>query len=967
MAAAGAALRALEQQPSRTPDFEADARVAEPILAALAERSARLPQQIVEAALTHCGAETAGLSVPELDGSEHFRWIAIAGAWAHCRDRIVPREGSPSAVALASNAPLHVLSPERHFIPGADLNPPALELLMVPFRIEQRPIGTLWVIRHESGRQFDAEDLRRLEVLSRLAAIAWAQRVPTVPRPEVSTQAIERNQMELALIAGKMATWHWNPSTDEITASEAMAALFGLLPGQNWISSNQGRALIHPEDRDAQQALIEQALRREGGWHCEFRIVRPVDGKTAWLEERAHRIRNPATGEYVMTGVVWDITERKRAEQASEESEGKLKEVRGELDQMRRLYESILTNTPDLAYVWNLEHRFIYANEGLLKMWGRTWDEAIGKNCLELGYEPWHAAMHDREIDQIIATGKPIRGQVPFAGTYGRRIYDYILVPVFNAQGQVEAVAGTTRDVTESKAVEDRLRYHAQQVETLLNAAPLGVFLLDHRLRVRSFNAIARDAFGKVDQLAGADFEALMRQLWAPPYDEEVIARYRHTLETGEAYFTPERGEMRADRSVTEYYEWRIERIVLPDGEFGIVCYFRDISAQVQARQIIEQSRQALRETDRRKDEFLATLAHELRNPLAPLSNGVRILQDRPGDQATIAQTSAMMSRQLAQLVRLVDDLLDLSRISRGRIELRKERADLCQIIHHAAETIRPACDDMQHQLHIDLPESPLWVEGDRVRLTQAVSNLLTNACRYMERGGNVWISAKQAGDEIELRVRDSGIGIAADQLRVIFDMYSQGDLSLERSQSGLGIGLTLVQSLVGLHGGRITAHSDGPGKGSEFVVRLPSAAAAVPHLVRDDVPRPPETARRRILVVDDNEDSAESLAQLLKLLGHETHTAFDGFQGIELAERLRPDIVLLDIGMPKLNGYDACRQIRQQSWGRPMLIVAQSGWGQVEDKRRSQEAGFDAHLVKPIEYAALLELMAKLAPRVTP
>jgi PAS domain S-box-containing protein len=853
-----------------------------------------------------------------------------------------------------------VITPERYFAPGADLVPTAVELLQVPFRVEGKPVGTLWVVRHNEERQFDAEDLRRLERLAHLASLAWMARAPSLPAPATSANVREREQVELALIAGKMATWLWNPATDQVTATESMVALFGLPPGQSWVNSGQGRATIHPEDRERQQAVIRSALEREGGWHLEFRIIRPVDGKLAWLEERAHWIRDPGTGEHVITGVVWDITERKQAEEARRASEGKLAEVRTELDQMRRLYESILTNTPDLAYVWNLEHRFIYANEGLLRMWGKTWDEAIGRHCLELGYEPWHAEMHDREIDLVAATKQPIRGQVPFAGTFGRRIYDYILVPVFNDRGEVEAVAGTTRDVTERQMAEDRLRYHAQQVEMLLNAAPLGVFLLDHQLRMLSYNDIARAAFGDMPDLAGQDFVQLMKRLWEPPYDEEVIAIYRHTLETGESYFTPERGEERADRGVIEYYEWRIERIVLPDGQFGIVCYFRDISPQVQARQIIEQSRQALRETDRRKDEFLATLAHELRNPLAPLSHGLRILRQQPVDPKAVQETSTMMDRQLAQLVRLVDDLLDISRISRGRIELRREQVDLRRIIEHGAETIRPACDDMQHQLHIDLGNEPLWVDGDPARLTQAISNLLTNACRYMERGGNVWITARRDDHEIEIRVRDTGIGIAPDQLRTIFDMYSQGDSSLERSQSGLGIGLTLVQSLVDLHGGRITAHSEGPGQGSEFVVRLPLAEAPASSDAdhRSSEPTEHRRAGRRILVVDDNHDSADSLAQLLRLLGHETWTAYEGLKGVELAELHRPDVVLLDLGMPKLNGYDACRQLRAQPWGKDMLLIAQSGWGQEDDKRRSREAGFDAHLVKPIDHEALTSLI---------
>jgi PAS domain S-box-containing protein len=962
---ASTALTELGRRPSRPADLLADALAIEPILAALAARDPRVLQQVAETALSHCGAQTAGLSTPESNDDQRLlRWSAVAGGWAHCRDRINTIQGSPTGIVLDQNAPIHVLMPEQRFAPGAELLPPAAELLMVPFHIGRTPIGTLWVIRHDLERQFDTEDLRRLTILAPLAALTWLAQAPPTLAPGSSVgRSREREGMELALIAGKMATWHWNPVTDEVSAAEAMAALFGLRAGERWISSDQGRAIIHPDDRDRQLAMVSAALESGGGWHSEFRIIRPVDGKVAWLEERAHRVPDPITGGYVMTGVVRDITERKQAEQAQRESEGRLQEVRGQLDQMRRLYESILTNTPDLAYVWNLEHRFIYANEGLLRMWGKTWDEAIGRTCLELGYEPWHAAMHDQEINQVVATGKPVRGQVPFNGTFGRRVYDYILVPVFNDRGDVEAVAGTTRDVTDSAVVEDRLRYHAQTVETLLNAAPLGVFLLDHEFRVVSYNDIARAAFNTSDEPAGRDFEQLMRQLWEEPYSNEVMALYQHTLETGEPFYTAERGEVRADRGITEYYEWRIERIVLPDGKFGIVCYFRDISAQVQARLLIEQSRQALRETDRRKDQFLAVLAHELRNPLAPIRHGVKRLQHNPGDATAVTAAADMMDRQVNQLVRLVDDLLDVSRISTGRVELHMDDVELAGVIHQAVETIRPVCDDMAHLIEIAFPEDTIWVRGDRARLMQAFANLLSNACRYMEKGGRIWITVRQLDGDVEIRFRDTGIGIAEDQLQNIFGMYTQVESSLEHSKGGLGIGLTLAQSLLELHDGRIEARSEGIGHGSEFVVTLPMAPAPAPASPsrRDaEPPSRPQAGQRRILVVDDNRDSAESLAQLLVLLGHDARPTYDGMLALELAESFRPDVVLLDLGMPRLNGYDACRAIRSAPWGKEVLVIAQSGWAQQGDKERSQEAGFDAHLVKPINHDELLRLLAR-------
>jgi len=360
----------------------------------------------------------------------------------------------------------------------------------------------------------------------------------------------------------------------------------------------------------------------------------------------------------------------------------------------RRLYEAILTNTPDLAYIFDLQHRFIYANDGLLKMWGKTSAQALGKTCLELGYEPWHAAMHDHEIDQVVATRQPVRGEVPFEGAFGRRIYDYIFVPVIGADGEVEAVAGTTRDVTE-------------QHET--------------RLELR--------------------------------------------------------------RLATE-----------------------------------------LAEADRRKTEFLAVLAHELRNPLAPISNAVHVLRSAP-DRANVVRASAeIMQRQLGHLVRLVNDLIDVSRITSGNIELRCERVVLTDVLAHAVEACRPTLAAARQTLKFELPDEPLPLEADPVRLSQVFCNLLNNASKYSGPESPIHLGASRDGDEVRITVRDEGIGIPGDKLEDIFHMFTQVDARLDSARSGLGVGLALVRTLVNLHGGRIHASSAGPGQGSEFELRLPLA-----------------------------------------------------------------------------------------------------------------------------------------------
>jgi CheY-like chemotaxis protein/two-component sensor histidine kinase len=321
-----------------------------------------------------------------------------------------------------------------------------------------------------------------------------------------------------------------------------------------------------------------------------------------------------------------------------------------------------------------------------------------------------------------------------------------------------------------------------------------------------------------------------------------------------------------------------------------------------------------------------------------------------------------MMERQVELMVRLVDDLLDASRISRGKIELRRERIELAQVVNHAVEATRLLAQAMEQDLSITLPSQPLHLHADPARMMQVVANLLSNACKFTGRRGRIRLTVEQAGPQAVLRVQDDGVGIAPDQLGRIFDMFMQVDTTLERSVSGLGIGLTLVKSLVELHGGSVEARSDGPGLGSEFVLRLPLMQEAQPALppgkpAPDAKPTPP----RRILIVDDNRDAAESLALLLSITGNQTRTAFDGLEAVEAAAAFEPDLVLLDIGLPKLNGYEACRRIRAQAWSKGTRLVALTGWGQEEDRSRASDAGFDGYMVKPVDYPALKKLLASL------
>jgi PAS domain S-box-containing protein len=400
-------------------------------------------------------------------------------------------------------------------------------------------------------------------------------------------------------------------------------------------------------------------------------------------------------------------------------------------------------------------------------------------------------------------------------------------------------------------------------------------------------------------------------------------------------------------------YRWALDAAVprfADDGtKLGFVGSVIDITDR-------KRDEEALRDADRRKDEFLALLAHELRGPLAPLRNTLEILRRAGDDASMVEEARTMMSRQLGQLVRLVDDLLDVNRITRNRLELRKEHVELSPLIEHAIDYCRP----FKHAIRLEAPEEPVLLDADPVRLVQIFGNLVHNACKFTPEDGEIVVEVARDGPEAVIRVRDTGIGIDPESLPTIFDMFTQLGRSLDAPTGGLGIGLAIVKHLVELHGGTVRASSEGQGKGTELTVRLPLLVKSY-----EELPLPalhslerPMTTPRRILVVDDNPDSATSLEKLLTMTGHEAKTAHDGLTAVTEAERFRPEVILLDIGLPRLNGYDACRLIRERAWGANMILIAVTGWGQEEDRRRSREAGFDGHLVKPVDLDELMRLL---------
>ncbi len=673
----------------------------------------------------------------------------------------------------------------------------------------------------------------------------------------------------------------------------------------------------------------------------------------------------------------------------------------------------------------------------------------------------------------------------------------------------------------EIEIVNAAVRASNARFEALFDASPVGMYLVDSELRIRLMSRKARLTFGDIaGVLIGSDFVKLVHILWPPAIADDIIVHFRHTLETGDAYIAPEFSEERSDRKVREYYEWQVHRIALPDGQYGVVCYFTDISSRVLAEQkmhvsemrfrrlfesakdgilildfntgkivdsnpyvsellgyshddfsgkelweiglfsdksackvalrklqakgyvriehlplksghgarvevevvanvyredqhsliqcnvrditersLLEKQLQEqaaeLEDLHRRKDEFLAMLSHELRNPLAPIANAVQLLSLQAGSESVLQQRArAIIERQMGRLQRLIDDLLEVSRITTGKIHLHREHVPVSGIIDLAAESVRPLMERSQHQLTVSVPPDPIWLYADVARLEQVIVNLLSNAAKYTAEGGHIELLVSvederglPAESDAELsatpsvathhappgnrfaviRVRDSGVGIMPGLLPRIFDLFTQAEQTLDRSQGGLGIGLALVQRLTKLHGGTVEAHSI-LGQGSEFIVRLPVSAAGAPPMplaVTAEIGLPAERPLR-VLVVDDNVDTAESLAMLLLEARHDVRLAHDGPSALESALEFRPHVMLLDIGLPNMDGYEVAQRIRQHPALQNMALVALTGYGLDADCQRSRRAGFDHHLVKPANFGEVRAILATISEQAT-
>ena len=685
------------------------------------------------------------------------------------------------------------------------------------------------------------------------------------------------------------------------------------------------------------------------------------DGSRFWANVVITALRDDSGALRGFAKVTRDLTARRQAEEntrrllqeeaartAAEASKRDAQQARDDELRHRQQLHVTLRSIGDAVIVTDLQGHITFVNAVATALTGWDAQEAVGRPLAEVFNIVNEQTRQPVEnpVTKVLRDGVVVglANHTVLIARDGREVpIDDSGAPVRGEDGSIAGVVLVFRDVTESRrAVEARL--HLAAIVESSDDAIIGESLDG---KVTSWNRGAERLYGyKAEEIVGQPLGMLV-----PPDHPDEIPQIIERIKRGEQieHFETERVRKdgtRVDVSLT------LSPIRSADGRIiGASKIARDITARKQE--------------DRRKNEFLALLAHELRNPLAAISNSLQVTRLASSDPNMLEQVRCVMERQLHHLVRLVDDLLDVSRISQGKLELRRQRIELSEVVKTALDTCEPLVRQQGQELAISLPDEEVYVDADKTRLAQAVCNVVSNAAKYSAPGSQILLAVQREGREAVIRVKDQGIGIPPDMLTRVFELFIQVDQSLEKSQNGLGVGLTIVKRLVEMHGGSVEALSEGPGRGSEFILRLPILPSGCRERREDPAEQSAwKTGRHRILVVDDNVDAAQTLAMMLEMAGHDVRTAHDGLAGIEAASEFRPDLILLDIGMPKVNGYDACQRIRQQPWAKEVLIVALTGWGQEEDKRRSQAAGFTQHLVKPVELAALEKLLAEWEQR---
>ncbi len=790
------------------------------------------------------------------------------------------------------------------------------------------------------------EDKLHIDILATMLPggerLVMATDITDHERSKVELRHVQE-RLEVALAAGDVATWVWDVKKDQVYTDRNLAIWYNIDPTRPASRLEQFMMAIHEDDRERVKKWIADAVASGSqDFESEYRVT-GSDNVTRCVLARGTVERNEA-GEVVrIPGVALDISDRKKAEEALKLSEHQFQTLFSVIDEGYCLCEIILDEEGK-----PVDYRFLEVNPLFEKQTGLK--DAVGRTAYSLvpDLEPkWLETYAEVALEgkaQRFSMGSNAMG----------KWFDVFATPM----KPLGTFALVFKDITQDREQAVNLRSSEERKAAILGSAIDCIITMDHQGNIVEFNPAAEKNFGyKAADVIGQNLadtiipERLREAHW------KGFERYINTGEARVLNQLIELPAMRADGSEFPA-EVSINSIRSTNGPPFFTAFLRDITER-------KKTEEALREADRRKDEFIATMAHELRNPLAPIRTALDVLQMEGVGEQLAGEMTLMMDRQLRHMVHLVEDLLDVSRISQGKIELRKQLIDLSSVIHEAVEANQPACSGFKNLIHLELPPVSFVLYADRTRLIQIIGNLVNNACKFSSESDMITISLDKDGPWAMIRVRDRGIGIDPSRLPEIFKMFAQVQSPLERAHGGLGIGLSLVKNLVELHGGNVEARSDGIGKGSEFMIRLPLIEQKK-DMLSEDKNRSARPVRqpRKILIADDNSDTLQSLRALLTMHGHQVHTASDGVEAVEKAITENPEVIILDIGMPRSNGYDAAGSIREQLSAQKPVLAALTGWGQTHDRERARAAGFDHHMVKPVDPALLLSWLDQLPLR---
>jgi PAS domain S-box-containing protein len=703
--------------------------------------------------------------------------------------------------------------------------------------------------------------------------------------------------------------------------------------------------LFHPDDRPGVAAHIAAAAHAADDEvrEIEYRF-KTADGRWLWCLSRETvftRDEDGAVRQYI--GTFLDLTARKEAEEALRASEQKF----------RTVFEQAAIGIGRVRFS---DARWIDVNETFCRMLGYTQDEMLRT--------PWPQITHPDDVElDLVPFRSMAKGELDgytlekrFVHKQGHHVWARLTLSlVRDAQGRPDYEIAVIENVTDRRKAEEALEAERGRLHAVLRSLPVAVWIADENGTVIQTSEAAETLWGKAVLPFSIDEYGRYKGWWADTAqpigpDEWALARAvtQGEVSTGEVIdierFDGTRGTILHNASPVYNSEGQI---------IGGVAVAQDITE-------LRQNEQALKESHRRKDEFLAMLGHELRNPLGPISTAAQILKKVGSEQPAVVRARDVIERQVSHMSRLIDDLLDVSRISSGRIELKREMVDLASLMRTFVQDYQPAIEDGGLRLELSLPEEPVWVLGDPARIQQIAGNLLNNAVKFTDPGGTIDMSLVVDRNHAQIIVRDTGIGMGVDVLERLFEPFSQSERSSDRARGGLGLGLALVKGLTELHGGSVTAHSSGPGQGSRLQVRLPLGTQTAARRPQLSVPGTEQRTSHRILIIEDNVDAAEMLETLLSILGHQIHVAGSGAEGVRKAGELRPDVIICDIGLPGgMDGYAVARKLRRDARLSSTYLIAMTGYGQEEDRQRAKEAGFDHHITKPADPEALERLLA--------